>query len=359
MGIPNSSSYTLQSVCDIASANGDTAPALATGGFSDQPAIQIANSVLSAMLLGGPNGPFNPKWNRFTVTPFPTISWQQDYFIPGLVTLGWLESCYAIQFANTSQPKPKCQIEVHKDLMVGYTQGWPGKICWIPPSTAQTGTWGATELQTPTGQNNPGPNVVYTNPLTAVNQPANPITNITDPNGNLWTVTTYGTCGATQPSWTVDPVFPTLTSPNTVASTVTDGTTVWTAINPNGQAMRISPIPPQQGCVWQINPIGQQRIVQFTALTQSLGVIPDDYYQYFCDGFLAQCYRRNPDPKVRARFPDEWKIWLASWDLAVRQGQREMDDFAFVPSEGIMQDNGFAAGWYGPAYPFAGSPGWY
>src|ERR1700689_2684247 len=135
MGIQNSSSYTLQSVCDIADANGDTAPALATGGFSDQPAIQIANSVMSAMLLGGPNGPFNPKWNRFLPPPFPTISWQQDYFIPGLVTLGWLESCYAIQFANTSQPKPKTQIEVHKDLMVGYSQGWPGKICWIPAST--------------------------------------------------------------------------------------------------------------------------------------------------------------------------------------------------------------------------------
>ena len=349
----NNSSYTLQDVADIVSANGDTAPSLATGGFSQQPIIQMGNKVLAAMLNGGPNGqPMNWKWNRFNVTPFPTISWQQDYFVPGLVQLSWLESAWAIQFTNTSQPKPKIPLECHKDLQVTYQQcGYPGKVCWIPNSQAQTGIWGDTELQTPTGQNNPGPGAVYTNPLTSTTQPSNPITQITDPNGNLWVVTTYGTCGNSQPSWTVGPVYPTLTSPNTVASTVTDGSVVWTAINPNGQAIRLNPIPPQQGQVWTINCVGQLRITQFTTLTQSLGVVPDDYYQTFVDGCLAEAYRRNPDPKIRARFKDEWTLWLKSLGDSFKFANKEQDDYGFYPSEPIM-DTGRGSIFLGPAYPW-------
>ena len=348
----NNSSYTLQDVADILSANGDTAPSLATGGFSQQPIVQMGNKVLAAMLNGGAQGqPMGWKWNRILVPPFPTISWQQDYFIPGLVQLSWLESAWGIQYSNTSQPKPKIPLECHKDLLVTYQQnGYPGKCCWVNNSQAQTGVWGDTELQTPTGQNNPGPNVLYTNPLTATTQPSNPITNVEDPNGGLWTVTTFGTCGTFNPfalnitatsinasgnvltvtaansvqvgqsilltgtqesflngqSVTVAAVigsspnqtgfmatgvthmggysnptdtgvayinqtYPSLTSPNTPATTVIDGTTVWTAINPNGQAIRLNPIPPQQGQVWQINIVGQLRITQFTSLTRKLG----------------------------------------------------------------------------------------
>lgn len=354
--MPNSS-YDLQSVVDIASTNGDTAPALATGGFSQQPALQIANMVMQAILLGGPGGqPCNWKFNRQLVPPFPTISWQQDYFVPGVVTLGWLESCYGIQFTNTSQPKPKFALEVKRDLMVTFQQtGGPGKICQMPNKLLQVGTWGDTELQTPTGQNNPGPGAIYTNPLTSVNQPSNPITGIADAFGNFWVVTTYGTCGMANPFLSnLNPVYPSLTSPNTVATTAADGSVVWTAINPNGQGFRLNPIPPQQGVVWQINPVGQTRINQFTTLTQSLDPLPDDYYPYFVDGFFAQCYRRNPDPKIRARFPQEWQNWLRSLDMAVRQEQREETDFGFVPTSAILE-TGFG-GYYGPAWPFAGAP---
>jgi hypothetical protein len=359
--MPNNSSYTLQDVADIVSANGDTAPALATGGFSQQPMIQLANQVLSAMLLGGPNGqPMNWKFNRFNVTPFPTISWQQDYFVPGLVQLAWLESAWGIQFSNTSQPKPKIPLECHKDLLVTYQQnGYPGKVCWVPASLAQTGTWGATELQTPTGQNNPGPGVVYTNPLTVQTQPSNPITVVTDAFSNLWTVTTYGTCGNVNPFLTnLNPVYPSLTNPNTVATTATDGTTVWTAINPNGQAIRLNPIPPQQGQVWTINCVGQLRITQFTTLTQSLGVIPDDYYQTFVDGCMAQAYRRNPDPKIRARFTQEWQLWLKSLKDSFDFANREQDDFGFYPGDIGVMEAGSGSIYLGPAAPYPGWP-WY
>jgi hypothetical protein len=355
--INNGSTVTLQQVIDNAMANGDTAPALATGGFSDQPALQIANTVFSQMINGGPAGqPYNWKWNRFYVTPFFTNSWQQDYFIPGLVGLSWLENCYCNEFNISSQPKPKLPMEIRKDLMATYVQyGWPAKACYMPNNLLFTGTWGATELSTATGQNNPGAGSVITNPAGATQMPLNPITQVKDSFNNLWVVTTYGTCGATNPFLTnLNPVFPTLQDPTITATTATDGTVVWTAINPAGQGIRLSPIPPQQGQVWQINPIAQARFQRFTALTQTIDPIPDDYSQYFMDGFLAQCYRRHPDSKVRIKFADEWKMWLNSLDMAVKQADREIDDYGFYTSS-IMSGSG-TGGYVGPAWPYSGFP---
>jgi hypothetical protein len=360
--INNGSTVSIQDCVDNAFRNGDTAPALATGGSSDQPALQIANTVLSEMINGGPNGqPYNWKWNRFLIPPFPTNSWQQDYFIPGLVGLAWLENSYCNEFNISSQPKPKMPMECRKDLSVTYIQyGWPAKLCWIPNSIAQTGTWGATELATATGQNNPGPNVVITNPIGQTQAPLNPITQVTDSFGNLWAVTTYGTCGATNPFLVnANPVFPTLQNPTTTATIITDGSVVWTAINPAGQGMRLAPIPPQQGQVWQINPVGQARFQRFTSLTQTINPIPDDYSQYFLDGFICQCYRRHPDAKVRAKFPEEYKLWLTALDQAVKQADRELDDYGFYTSS--IMGGGGNVGYLGPAWPYQGYPfgsGW-
>lgn len=355
------STITVQQIVDDAASNGDIAPTLATGGFGDQPALRIADTVMAAMLLGGPNGqPYNWKWNRFLVTPFPTISWQQDYFVPGLVTLGWLENCWANEFNISSQPKPKIPMEVRKDLQATYQQtGYPAKICWLPNKLMLTGTWGSTELQTITGQDNPGPGVVYTNPIGATTQPANPITQITDPNGNFWVVTTFGTCGAVQPVWPTTIVYPTLTNPTAAATTVADGSVVWTAINPNGQGFRLSPIPPKQGQVWTINPIAQSRINLFTSLTQTIDPVPDDLYMYFRDGFFAQCYRRHPDPKIRAKFASEWQLWLKSLDDAVKRFDREMDDYGFYPQNAGVMETGWGSTWLGPAWPYNGWPGLY
>jgi hypothetical protein len=353
------STIQLQDVMDDAATLGDVAPALATGGFSGTVALSIANDVMTAMLLGGPTGqPFNWKWNRFNVTPFPTISYQQDYFVPGVVNIGWIEYAWASNINQTSVPKQKQDLEVKRDLEVTYEQtGYPGKICWIPNDQCQTGTWGAAPLGptagNPSGQvgsigmnltglQNPGPGVIYTNPVGTVTQPINPTTCITDPNGNLWVLTTYGVCGNVQPTWPTTPVYPTQTNPTLVATTVADGTCVWTAVNPKGQGFRLNPIPPQTGVVWMIQVVAQMRVPKFALLSQTLEPIPDDYASYFKQGFFAQCYRRNPDPRVRARFADEWKIWLDALDKAIKQGQREMDDMGFYPGCQIM-DSGWSA----------------
>lgn len=362
------STIRLSELVDDASTHGDIAPALATGGFSNTPALSIANDVMQAIINGGPAAqPYNWKWNRFNVKPFCTISYQQDYFVPGVVKLGWLESCWAVNINQTSIPKFKQQVEVKKDLEVSYDQtGYPGKICWLPNNMLQTGTWGAAPLG-PTAGNpsgdtlsiglnegglqNPGPGVIYTNPLGIANQPINATTCITDPNGNLWALTTFGTCGNTQPTWPTTVAYPTPASPNTVATTVADGGCVWTAINPSGQGFRLNPIPPQTGVVWLIQPVAQYRAPRFTSLAQTLEPLPDDFEWAFKQGFFAECYRRHPDGKVRAKYQLERQVWLESLDKAVRQADREMDDVGFYPGSSIME-TGVAANTVNPAYPF-------
>lgn len=362
------STIRLSEIVDDASSHGDIAPALATGGVSNTPSISAANDVMQAIINGGPAGqPYNWKWNRFNVKPFCTISYQQDYFVPGVVKLGWLESCWASNINQTSIPKQKQQLEVKKDLEVTYDQtGYPGKISWMPNNLLQTGTWGAAPLgptpgnpsgnttaigTNPTGLQNPGPGVIYTNPLGIANQPINATTCITDPNGNLWVLTTFGTCGNTQPTWPTSITYPTTVNPTATATTVNDGTCVWTAINPSGQGFRLNPIPPQTGVVWLIQPVAQYKAPRFTSMAQTLEPIPDDFEWAFKQGFFAECYRRHPDPKVRGKYQLERQIWLESLDKAVRQADREMDDVGFYPGTSVM-DTGTAMNPINPAYPF-------
>ena len=368
------STIRLQEVVDDASTLGDVSPALATGGLSQDPARSIANDVMQALINGGPGGqPYNWKWNRYNLPPFPTISLQQDYFIPGLVNLGWLESAWAVNLNQTSVPKQKLALEVDKDLLVSNNQtSRVGKICWIPNSICMTGTWGQapsgptagfpsgqTTVTGPgqTGQQNPGPNVIYTNPIGTLVTPNNASTAIKDPYGNLWCLTTFGTCGSTEPVWPTNPTFPTTRNPNILPTTVVDGTCVWTAINPQGQGIRLNPIPPQSGVVWLIQAVGQMKAPRFYSLKQYLNPLPDDWEWAFKQGFFAECFRRNPDPRVRAKYQQEKQWWLESLDKAVRQADREIDDFGFYPTS-IIMDTGYGTQPINPAQPFGPWTGW-
>jgi hypothetical protein len=364
------STITLDEIVDDAASFGNVAPTLATATGNVSPAISIANTVMQTLINGGPGGqPFNWKWNRANMPAFPIISYQQDYFIPNLVNLGWLESCWASQVNQTSLPKAIAQVEVHKDLQTTYDSTGPcAKICWEQNSLLSTGIWGA-QPQGPTagqpngapqsfgptlrGLQNPGPGVVYTNPIGTLITPPNATTSITDPNGNLWCLTTYGICGATQPAWPTNPVFPIFNSPTFIApTTVTDGSCVWTAINPNGQGMRISPIPSQTGPVWVIQPVGQMRAMRFHNLGQTLGPVPDDFEWAFKQGFFSECYHRSPDDKTVRRWKDEDAKWMQALDLAVRQADREMDDVGFYPGSSVMETGWGLCATNNPANPY-------
>jgi hypothetical protein len=334
------SSMQLQELVDDAQSFAELAPSLATGGRSDLPGISIANDVMQAMVAGGPEGqPFNWKWNRSIETPFFLNGYQQDYFIPNLVNLGWLESCTSTNFSSTAPRKPVRQVEVKRDLEVSNMRNTQiGKICWMQNNTMLAGTWGQSAPNSATGIPNPGVGAVYVDPSTQSSTPPNPVTGIKDAFNNLWVVTTYGTCGGSNPfSSNLNPVFPTLQLPTTVATTANDGTVVWTAVNPEGRGYRVSPPPGSSAPVWQIAPVGQNRVARLKNLGDFLNPIPDDYYSFFKQGFFAQCYRRSPDVKVRAKFEGEFKLWMLSLKNAIAMGAREQDDWGFFPGEAIME----------------------
>jgi hypothetical protein len=317
---------------------------LATAGAALQPMLNICNDVTTELLAQV----FNWRWNRNKYPLFYTNSWQQDY-ASNIVNLGWLENGALVDINNTALPKPIWPLEVVKDLpMTSAQYGIPGQVCWFPNDQLQYAIW-------------PGAFTVYTNPLGVVtNGPANPITQIQDPNGNFWVVTTYGTTGAVQPTWPTVLTYPTLSAPTTAATTQIDGSVVWTAVNPKAAGIRVNPIPPQTGVVYQLNLFYQYRPFAFsnglyTNFNQTLEPIPDDFIKYFKDGCVAMAYNHSSDKNIRGKFQDQYNLWKKSLMDAKTQGDRERDNYGFYPSQGVIQ-----RGWYdiypGPSNPYL--PSW-
>lgn len=336
------STKTLGGVVSYAKSFAEIAPVIqnTVGGVSLQPALTIADDVMTEMLSQS----FNPKWNSFNLPLFYTNSFQQDYAL-NVVNLGWLENGTMTDINNTATPKPIYPLETVRYLPATSNQvGRPGQVCWIYNNQMRYGVW--------------TPNTTF-GPLVGVSvTPANPLLQIVDPNGNFWTVTTFGTTGATQPIWPTALTYPTQTAPTATATTVTDGTVVWTALNPSGQGIRCNPLPPQAGVVYQFNVVGQYRPGAFnnggfTQFSQTLEPIPDDYAKYFRDGFVVHCYAHSSEAKVRGKFQDLYNMWLKALHDSAVQGDRERDDAGFYPSVGLMD-----APWTlypGPAYPFPAS----
>jgi hypothetical protein len=320
------STVKLQDVADYVSTIGDLSTGLPVGGFTNLLAQSIANDVMTELL----SERFNFKFNRMVVTPFYTNSLQQDYV--GLLTnIGWLEHAICVDINNTALPKPIQQLEVKRDLeRTSYQYGIPAKVCWLPNDQLVQGTW-------------PGAGQTYTNPLGATAMPNNPTTNILDKNGNILYLTTYGTTGLTAPFLAADA---------TVGSTVNDGTCVWTKADPKAQGFRLSPLPPQQGIVFQVCIFAQARPVRFTSMAQTLDPITDDCAKYFQDGFIAIAHRHTTAPVVRARYEKLRADWIESVMQAVRQNNRESTDVGFYPDRGIVQSTDINVVPVGPFWPY-------
>jgi hypothetical protein len=316
-------------VVDYTSSLGELTPVLPTGGYSVNTALTMATDVMADLI----SQRFNWKWNREKIPPFYTNSWQQDYAGIGSkypAPIGWLETAYWVDINNTALPKPTYGIEVVRDLPVTSISGNPTvKICWYPNDQLMQGTW-------------PGPNQAYTQPLGATNTPTNPPINILDANGNILVLTTYGTTGATAPQ---------LPAETAEGQTVNDGSCIWTVASPNSQGFRLVPLPPQQGVVYQINVVAQRQAPPpFTSMSARINPVPDDYANWFRNGYSVYCYKLSPNPQMRALFPQMHGHWLASMEAATKQGDREPDNCGFIPDRAVMASQGGAE--VGPADPY-------
>lgn len=346
----NAGSVKCEQIVMEASLDGDIAPIIASSP-SLMSALADLNKVQVDILNGGPVvQTMGWKWNRFYCTPFLANSWQQDYASNEL-RIAWLENCIAVDVNNTTVPKPSCEVHAVRDLEPTNIVGWPRSICWLPNNQLMYGSWGGAALNNEFGLSNPGPGAVYTNPFGANSTPSNPIAQIQDPNGNYWMVTHYGTCGNTQPSWPSTPSYPTYASPSTVATTVTDGSVIWTALNPYAQGFRIGPIPSQTGKVWGIRPVAQAKPIQYQTMESYISPIPDELYTYFSDGFKILCGMKSNDPKTRAKYQSRYPLWIQALDNAVRTGNKEPDDFRFIPTDPLQQPS-FGYSSPRPDYPY-------
>lgn len=324
------STVRLQNVIDYINTAAELAAVVPVGGYSNLQSIRNANFVMIDLL----SKPFNWKWNSVNLAPWYTISWQNDYWGLNVTNVGWLESCEAIDINNTALPKPMYYPEVVRHIeRDSWAQSPPEQICWLYNKQLYPGLW-------------PGNSQVYTNPLGAPSTPANPPTNILDVNGNMLVLTTYGTTVASPA------VAPEAAANVAVGTTIADGSCVWTVANSDGQGFRLGPLPPQSGVVYQINLVAQAKPPSFTAPSNLLTPIPDEYQNYFFEGMIAYAYKMSPDPTQAAKFPAMRQMWREAMLDACKQGDRERDAACFVPQSSIMGGDMLGSGSMGPADPY-------
>lgn len=345
------STYTAQSIVNSLKIMPLLAPIFQSevSGYSLEPGLTIINETMAYMM-----GSYAAwKWNEIEIAPFLTNSYQQDYATSN-TNIGILTAGDCLDVNNTSGVKAQPQMEVVKDLP--RSSSWAAmppafygilrfQVCWRYNSQLYYGTWGVAQAGPGAGTrgNNPLAGSVYTASLSNGGQmPFNPIKQIKDANGNLLILTTFGTTGS---------VAPVLAANSAAGTTVTDGTCVWTVVDPTAQGFRIWPTPSQTGVVWQMNLRAQAKPpAPFTSLNAILAPIPDEYIHVFRQGCITTAYRYSPEEKVRQMYNSELQIWDAVLMKGRIQADREPENHSFIPVSGVVATPG------GNGYVTPGNP---
>jgi len=340
MPTTNSSTLNAQQLIDYARTFPWTRPVVGLAGYSDQPAVSFLDEIVKKILAKT-----NPwKWNAARFPAIQTQPYQQDY--PTSISqnaLGWLQSAVIADINNTSNPIPILPINTVNTLLPAMITGRPQKVTWVVNSVALTAVWGRGR------PGDPGPGSIYTDPLVlnGGGPSTNPLTAITDANGNILVVTTYGTTGLTAPF---------AASGAAGGTIVNDGSVRWTVQDPNGIALRVDALATFQSVVWELRVLYQQKPPNITTLKQTISPIPDDLNYLVKQGFLAFCTKQAESAAQRAKFPAEYAQWLEDIQSAMESSDREYNEMGFYPAQPIQggASEGGGAGTFG--YP--GWPGW-
>lgn len=342
------STLTLQEILDPLRTYPEVQPLTPVGGFTNQPALSIANDVLARMLAQ----PFNWKWNREYVPTFLSVSLQQDY-ITNVTDMGWLEQAVRLDINNTTNPKPFFTMESVRDLGQTSRQANPFNLSYLPNRLATMGVWTAL--------------TAYGSGYGQAAVPASPIQQFIDANGNILFINSNSlglslnspgysgtTIPTTPPFGTSGAVEPVLAANSAAGTTVVDGTVTWTVADPDGYAIRLAPIPPFSGLCWLIAPIYQKAPPLLTSLGLTIDPVPDDLAYLFRQGFLSMLYRHSPDPGAARKAGPAYQEWLVDLTTALRGADREREDAVVYPSESLTGGSPFSLGLpLGPAFPYS------
>lgn len=328
------STLTVQQVADYARSYPELSPIFPVSGWTQEPTLSIANDTLQMFLQEG----MNWKFNSAQVTPFLTVSLQQDYVgvsqlykTGSILNMSWLEHATWVDINNTSIPKPERDMEVKRSLDLTSYQGIPFKAAWIPIGLATFGLW-LPNTYYPAGTGN---GITQALP--------SPIQQFVDANGNFLFISAYG---STSYSGSSQPVLPANSAPGT---TVVDGSLTWTVANPLGKAIRLWPIPPISGLVWQIIVRYQLIPPMLTSLQNTFAPIPDEYAHLIRAGFIAMAKNHaNPGSKAAVL---ALQMWTDQLQRTLRSGDREEQDASMYPSDSLS-NSGYMYGNIGPCWPY-------
>lgn len=357
MTLPGNQSYspTIQQLSNQLKSNPEFFNILGgAAGYSQEPMLTICNEVMSRILAEG----MPWKWNRKYIPPFITASLQQDYMTQ-INDIGWLESAWRVDINNSTSnanraPKPIFSMETVRDLDQTSFQGVPFNMSFIPNSLAFLGTWYA--------------DTVYGCGYGVAQTPVTPIQQFMDANGNLLYIDStvlnlnidspgytnfniplpsnqpYGTSGSVQPA----------APPNAPAGTlVQDGSVIWTVADPNGYALRLSPLPALNGLCWFLNPVYQIQPPTLTSLKDNINPIPNQMAYLFRQGVRAGLKIFNGVKDAGMAYAD-WEEQLVK---AIRAADRQQEDNCFYPGQSLMGNNPFTSVTsIGAAYPFSPGP---
>lgn len=333
-----STSTSLQDVVTQIRSYPELTPVLGSSGYTQQPAIGIANRVLQRIFSQS----LNWRWNRAYVNVnnkgfggILTVALQQDY-ITSTTNIAWLEQGWRIDINNSTNngnmaPKPIFACETIRDSAQTSYQANPFNISFIQNSLAFFGQWYA--------------NTSYGCGYGVAQVPITPIQQFVDKNGNfLYIDSTVLNLNINSPGFAQAPIVLPTPNPygisgsvepfapaNSVAGTqVTDGTVTWTVADPNGYAMRLTPLAAYSGLAWLVIPVYQKKPTILRKLTDTIPV-PDEFVYLFVEGFLAACR----DHANSSKYGQAYANWQEDLMTYLRSGDRERDEVSFVPSDGL------------------------
>jgi hypothetical protein len=315
-----SSTYSLEMVFDTLAAKNVPDPRGGPSGYGDQLALELGSEVMADLLGGAVNirgdiTRFNWKFNRAVASAFQLNSWQQDYPQPAQPggIIGWGEDCDIVDINNTIMPKPlnwDGAITWRKQLTRTSLSRWrPCEICWMYNKDLSYGSW-------------PGPNKTFYPLLTVGPNPQNPIMSMIDAQGNLLIVTGFGVTGA---------AAPVLAAKSPEGATVTDGSVIWTVVDPTSQGFRVDWLPNQTSPNYQLIPYYQIEPPKFSTFGQMLDPIPDSFNRHFFRGLEAAMYMASPNPGDLKRGQGARAEWMASLLVMTGQANKEPDAYSLVP----------------------------